>query len=146
MTNAEDQIAKLEKESGGATDTGSIWNQALGSNALTKPMQSDAFRKYESAALRWSANLLYLKSGATATPEEVQSTRKQFFPQPGDGPDVKAQKEAARQQEVESVRQYMVPGASSRAPSQSQATDSVPTATGPNGQKLYLRNGQWVSQ
>jgi hypothetical protein len=110
MTNAEDQIAKLEK-SGNAVDTGSMGNQLLGSNPLTKTLQSDDFRKYESAALRWSANLLYLKSGATATPDEVQSTRKQFFPQPGDGPEVKAQKAQARQQELQSVRQYMVPGA-----------------------------------
>jgi hypothetical protein len=27
-----------------------------------------------------------------------------------------------------------------------QASGAVPTATGPNGQKLYLRNGQWVGQ
>jgi hypothetical protein len=33
-------------------------------------------------------------------------------------------------------------GASAQAP----AADAVPTATGPGGQKLYLRNGQWVSQ
>jgi hypothetical protein len=26
------------------------------------------------------------------------------------------------------------------------ASGAVPTATGPNGQKLYLRNGQWVGQ
>jgi hypothetical protein len=139
MTNAEDQIAKLEKEAG-ATDTSSIWNQSLGSNALTKPLQSDAFRKYESAALRWSANLLYLKSGATATPEEVQSTRKQFFPQPGDGPDVKAQKEAARQQEVESVRQYMVPGAAPRA----QAAQVPQFATEQEAEAAGLKPGTRV--
>lgn len=28
----------------------------------------------------------------------------------------------------------------------SKPADNVPTATGPNGQKLYLRNGQWVPQ
>lgn len=117
MTNAEDQIAKLESAPGGATDTSSIANQIAGTTSLTKPLQSDAFRKYESAALRWSANLLYLKSGATATPDEVQSTRKQFFPQPGDGPEVKAQKEEARRQEVASIRQNMVPGAQPQLPS-----------------------------
>lgn len=114
MTNAEDQISKLEQAS--PVDTSSIGNQVLGSNPLTKTMQSDDFRKYESAALRWSANLLYLKSGATATPEEVQSTRKQFFPQPGDGPEVKAQKAFARQQEIDAIRQNMVPGAAAAKP------------------------------
>ncbi len=140
MTNAEDQIAKLEKAPGGATDTGSIGNQVLGSNPLTKPMQSDAFRKYESAALRWSANLLYLKSGATATPEEVQSTRKQFFAQPGDGPEVKAQKEQARQQEVEAVRQYMVPGA--KAPArQAPAAASGPVRVNSPQEAMALAPG-----
>lgn len=110
MMNAEKQIEDLYKK-GRTTDTSSIRNQALGSSALTKPLQSEDYRKYESAALRWSANLLYLKSGATATPEEVESTRRQFFPQPGDGPEVKVQKEQARKQEIEAVRQNMVPGA-----------------------------------
>jgi hypothetical protein len=41
-----------------------------------------------------------MKSGATATPEEVESTYMQFFPQPGDGPEVKAQKKAARMDEM----------------------------------------------
>jgi hypothetical protein len=36
-------------------------------------------------------------------------------------------------------------GAQATRPGQ-QASGAVPTATGPNGQKLYLRNGQWVGQ
>jgi len=141
MKNAEQQINDLERAS--SSDTSSIKNRMLGASELTKPFQSEDFRKYESAALRWSANLLYLKSGATATPEEVESTRKQFFPQPGDSPGVKAQKEQARKQEIEAVRNIMVPGDKPSNP-QSGSTPSAPTATGPNGQKLILQNGQWV--
>lgn len=36
--------------------------------------------------------------------------------------------------------------AASGAPAAPPPPASVPTATGPNGQKLYLRNGQWVNQ
>jgi mono/diheme cytochrome c family protein len=37
-------------------------------------------------------------------------------------------------------------GAASAPTAATPAPASVPTATGPNGQKLYLRNGQWVPQ
>lgn len=110
MLNAEKQIQDL-KGKPGATDTGSLWQGLLGGINATKVLQSDAYRSYEAAGLRWAANLLYLKSGATANPDEVRSTWKQFFPQPGEGPIVAAQKEQARLQEIESVRSAMVPGA-----------------------------------
>jgi hypothetical protein len=96
MINAENMLAKLP---GGGADTASRTQRALSSVSL----QSDEYRKYESAGLRWAANLLYLKSGATATPEEIKSTWKQFFPQPGDGDDVKAQKAQARGEEMGAV-------------------------------------------
>lgn len=115
MMNAEKQIQALTNQPGGTTDTSSKWNAFLGGvpvvGGISKVAQTDEFRKYESAGLRWAANLLYLKSGATANPDEIRSTWKQFFPQPGDGPDVKAQKQEARQQEIESTRQHMVPNA-----------------------------------
>jgi hypothetical protein len=115
MMNAEKQIQALTAQKGGATDTSSKWNAFLGGlpvvGGVAKVAQTDEYRKYESAGLRWAANLLYLKSGATANPDEIRSTWKQFFPQPGDGADVKAQKEQARQQEIESTRKYMVPNA-----------------------------------
>lgn len=37
-------------------------------------------------------------------------------------------------------------GAAEGAPPAAQPAADVPTATGPNGQKLYLRNGQWAPQ
>jgi hypothetical protein len=98
-------VLNAEKDIQGATglDTSSGTQRALGSNALTRGMQSDEYRKYEAAGLRWAANMLYLKSGATAPVEEVESTWKQFFPQFGDGEEVKQQKAAARLQEINAV-------------------------------------------
>lgn len=95
MINAEQQIASLS----GGTDTSSKWDSLLGLSGLGVA-QSDAFKQYEAAGLRWAANMLYMKSGATATPDEIRSTWRQFFPQPGDGLEVKQQKDAARQQEL----------------------------------------------
>lgn len=100
VLNAEKDIAAMPA---GGADTSSAYNAAVGSNAFTRGMQTDQFRKYEAAGLRWAANLLYLKSGATAPPEEVQSTWKQFFPQFGDGDDVKAQKAQSRIEEITAV-------------------------------------------
>lgn len=98
MLNAEKDLAKVT-----GVDTSSGTQIALGSNPITKGMQSDDFRKYKAAGLRWAANLLYLKSGATATPEEIQSTWQQFFPQFGDGDGAKKEKAAARAQELTAV-------------------------------------------
>lgn len=100
MVGAENAIAGMV----GGIDTSSKSQAALGATPITALFQSDKFRQYESAALRWAANLLYIKSGATAPPEEVRSTYKQFFPQPGDGPETIAQKEAARAQEAENIK------------------------------------------
>jgi hypothetical protein len=100
---AEKDVASLE----GGTDTSSRGNAILGAIPLdadlAKGFQSQGYKKYQAAAKRWSANLLYMKSGATATPEEVESTYMQFFPQPGDGPEVKEQKKAARMDEMISI-------------------------------------------
>lgn len=99
MVTAANNLAGLS-----GTDTSSISNATLDSNPITRPATSAEYRKYQSAAKQWSANLLYIKSGATATPEEVQSTYLQFFPQPGDTPDVKEQKAAAREQEMRNIQ------------------------------------------
>jgi hypothetical protein len=95
MVGAEGQLATLT-----GSDTSSIGDAILGSNPITRPMQGDDFRKHEAAGLRWSANLLYLKSGATAGADEIRSTWRQFFPQMGDSDGVKAQKAQARNQEM----------------------------------------------
>lgn len=116
MENAEADIGKMSN-----VDTGSVAQRMLGSNPITAPLQSDDYRKYEAAGLRWAANLLYLKSGATATPDEIRSTWKQFFPQPGDGAGAKEQKAAARQQEVAAIKGVYDPSGAVQADTRQQA-------------------------
>jgi hypothetical protein len=100
ILNAEKDISKID-----GVDSSSGVQNVLGSTALTKGAQSDEYKRYRSAAQRWAANLLYLKSGATATPDEINSTWEQFFPQFGDGEPAKAQKAAARNEELRSIAQ-----------------------------------------
>lgn len=103
LVNSERQIEQL----GDGADTGSIKDVVLGKSAVTAPLQSEEYKNYEAAGLRWAANLLYLKSGATANPDEIRSTWKQFFPQPGDGQKVKDAKKKARKQEISAIGKIM---------------------------------------
>jgi hypothetical protein len=100
MQDAEQQIASASKQ----TDPTGKWNAVMGSIPLTGGVfQSDDYRSYKAAAERWAANYLYLKSGAQAGQDEIQSTVRQFFPQSGEDDRIVKQKELARQQEMESA-------------------------------------------
>lgn len=108
LTNPMNQKTGQRQPNPDATDTSSRLNSALEAiPGIGKTLTTDDYRKYKAAGLRWAANLLYMKSGATANPSEIESTWQQFFPQPGDGPEVKAQKETARAQEIDSARKNM---------------------------------------
>lgn len=100
---AEKDIAALEN----GMDTSSTKNAVLGAIPLdadlAKQYQDQDFKKYDAAAQRWSANLLYLKSGAQAGADEVRTTSIQYFPQPGDSQEVKEQKAMARRTEMEAI-------------------------------------------
>lgn len=122
MVNAEKQLAGLK----GGADTSSLLQNAMGATEITKSMQSADYKKYEAAGLRWAANLLYSKSGATATPDEIRSTWKQFFPQPGEDAALKQQKAEARNQEMQAVAQAYGLDASQ--------IPQLPKAAGPPGQ------------
>jgi len=143
MENAEADISKMKD-----VDTGSIAQRMLGSNAITAPLQSDDYRKYESAGLRWAANLLYLKSGATATPDEIRSTWKQFFPQPGDGDGAKEQKAAARAQEVSAIKGVYDPNGAgaATAPAAPAAPQAAPVQVKSDAEYAALPSGaQYVA-
>lgn len=101
MRDAEQQLASFE----GQTNPAGKWNAAMGSIPFTGgAMQTDQYRGYQAAAKRWAANYLYLKSGAQAGAGEIETTTAQFFPQPGDGPEIIEQKRIARQQEMASAQ------------------------------------------
>lgn len=69
-------------------------------------MQSDEYQLADRAATDFVANLLYIKSGATARPDEIEAQKKVLFPQPGEerNPSIIAAKRAARQAALDGLR------------------------------------------
>jgi hypothetical protein len=134
MKNAEKQLEAVT-----TSDTSDLGQAILGKAAAGKVLQSQEYKRYEAAGLRWAANLLYLKSGATATPDEIRSTYLQFLPQPGDGQQVKDQKNEARIQEMTAVNEAY----SFEKPATPASGAVEPTATDAKGNKIVFRDGQW---
>jgi hypothetical protein len=95
------------------------------------------------AAADWVRAKLRKESGAVISPEEMQQEIKTYFPMPGDSPKVIEQKKRARLQ-AQTGMQRMGGRASAEYTSQEAPPAKEVTATGPNGQKIVLRNGQWV--
>ena len=93
MRDAEQELFNLSPSS-------VIWR---GGGFVPEAFKSGDRKRYESAAKRWAANLLYIKSGAQAGQDEINSTWQQFFPVPGDSQEEIAQKNRARIQELEAV-------------------------------------------
>jgi hypothetical protein len=58
--------------------------------------QGPEYQMADRAASDFAANLLYIRSGATARPDEIEATKKAYFPQPGDSAKVIAAKKQAR--------------------------------------------------
>lgn len=99
MADSERELAKIT-----STNTADVVQGAVGAIPLIgKAMQADEFKQYKAAAERWAANYLYLKSGAQAGQQEIQSTVQQFFPQPGEGAEVAEMKKRQRDQEMASI-------------------------------------------
>lgn len=94
LRDAETRIAKLNPQA----VTG------IGATISPERMKSSDYKQYTQAAKEWAANLLYFKSGAAATPGEIESTWYQYFPVAGDGPEEIAQKNIARNQQMASVQ------------------------------------------
>jgi hypothetical protein len=64
----------------------------------TNPVVSQQAQRARQAQEQWSEAFLRFKTGAATTKDEVRANVRTFFPQPGDGPDVIAQKTRARAQ------------------------------------------------
>jgi hypothetical protein len=110
--------------------------------------QSSNFQKYTQAKNKFITSLLRDESGAAIGTQEFARYEKELFPQPGDGPEVIAQKAENRKAAIEAMKKSAGPGY--KAPEASQASAAPPaiqegaTATNPQtGQKLTFRNGKW---
>ncbi len=126
-----DSMGKLGNQVGNLT--GASW--------LTSP----EFQRGDAALKDIAASYLYSVSGATANPGEVANLTSTLRPRIGESAESIADKKARLQQMVSSINTRANPQTAGQT-SQPTTASSVPTATGPNGQKLYLRNGQWSPQ
>lgn len=67
-------------------------------------LQSPEYQKYKQAASNFITALLRKESGAAIGKEEFDRYDKEYMPQPGDGPEVLAQKTEARRVAIESMK------------------------------------------
>lgn len=102
--------------------------------------------------------LLRKESGASISPTEFENARKQYFAQPGDSPEVLAQKRANRETAIEALRVQAGPGAENikrgnEEPAKSQQFNSLPDPRQYNGKIVrdtetgtrWMSNGRdWV--
>lgn len=70
---------------------------------------SDDYQKFDQAQRDFINAVLRRESGAAISESEFQNARQQYFPQPGDGPDVIQQKARNRQLAVQSLRESADP-------------------------------------
>lgn len=77
---------------------------AYGQKALPNLLKSSEYQQYEQAQRDFVNAVLRRESGAAIAESEFESARQQYFPQPGDSPEVVAQKTVNRQNTINSLR------------------------------------------
>ena len=106
-----DRMVAAEKLLGGIGDKGyptELTNSAgslpfVGDYAKRKA-SSASQQKYEQAQKDWVRSKLRKESGAVISEQEMKDEVRTYFPQPGDTPEVIAQKEQARQVAIQAMR------------------------------------------
>lgn len=119
-------------------------------------MVSEDYQKFDQARRDFINAVLRRESGAVISAEEFENGNKQYFPQPGDGPEVLKQKVENRRIAIEGISRAAgssyKPDAAPAAPAapaqpQAPAIAEGATATNPQtGAKIIFRGGQWVPQ
>lgn len=97
--SAEKELSALEGEGK------SLWNKTAGSIPVAgNYLKSADAQKFDQAQRNFINAVLRRESGAVISPEEFDNARIQYFPQPGDGPEVIEQKRKNRQDAIEGFR------------------------------------------
>lgn len=107
MENSDKILGELEEEGS------SLWNKMAGQiPVLGNYMVSEGAQKFDQAKRDFINAVLRRESGAVIRPEEFANAEVQYFPQPGDGPEVVAQKRENRRIAIAGVRASAGPGGS----------------------------------
>ena len=140
MESAEANLAKgLEKEASGIA--GAAQQVAGGVPVVGSAMQSSQYQKFAQAKSQFITAMLRQESGAAINKDEFNRYDKEFFPQPGDKPEVIAQKAEQRKVAIDAMKKGAGPSYKSPQPSAaSRTTKSV------GGKNYYQENGQWFEE
>jgi hypothetical protein len=94
--SAEKELSALEAEGT------SMWNKAAGTLPLGAGnyVVSEGAQKFNQAKRNFINAVLRRESGAVISPEEFENANQQYFPQPGDGDEVIAQKRKNREDAI----------------------------------------------
>lgn len=83
----------------------SIWNKTVGSLPVVGNFaRSEDAQKYDQARRNFINAVLRRESGAVISPEEFANAEQQYFPQPGDGPEVIEQKRNNRDTTIQGLK------------------------------------------
>lgn len=99
LEQAEQVFDRLAEQGYSRAETG----QRL-SSLLPKELQSDARQANDQAERNFVNAILRRESGAAISSAEFENAQQQYFPRPGDNPDVVAQKKANRMQAVQALK------------------------------------------
>jgi hypothetical protein len=119
MENAEKSFSKVSTE--GLGISGAAQGAAGAVPVVGNFLKSENFQKMEQSKREWVTALLRKESGAAIGKDEYAQYDRQFFPQPGDGPGVVAQKAEARRVAVEAMKKTAGPGYKSPAGNTTQS-------------------------
>lgn len=111
-----------------ATQGTSLAGKIASGVPLGNYVQSPEYQRYKQAASNFITALLRQESGAAISKSEFDRYDKEYMPQPGDGPEVLAQKAEARRVAIEGMKKGAGPGY--RSPTGAAPTSGFKTQTG----------------
>jgi hypothetical protein len=148
LESALQSLNGIEQKAPGASRPGIIERglEGIGMETAANAVRSSDRQQADSAQLDALDAALTLATGAAYTRDQLQNLRKSYFPQIGDSDENVKAKQARFETIVKTARIASGRAEPSIDKAVGPAEQPVATATGPNGQKLYLRNGQWSPQ
>ncbi len=113
----------------------SLWNSTVGNIPVVgNYARTEDAQKYDQAKRNFINAVLRRESGAVISPEEFKNAEQQYFPQPGDGEEVIAQKRRNREVTIQGLKVSSGQGANFALPPEGQPTQPTkPTDNGAGG-------------
>jgi hypothetical protein len=129
MEDAEKSFSKVSNEGLGLS--GAAQSAAGGVPVFGNFLKTEKFQRMEQSKREWVTALLRKESGAAIGRDEYTQYDRQFFPQPGDAPEVVAQKAEARRVATNALKSSAGPAYKSPSP--------APAAPLPSGWSVKVR-------